>query len=198
MIDEQPDYLPLSYLNQFLYCPRRFWLMYVHGEMDINAPVLEGILRHERADRAGTNMSGDTKVMRRVYVWSDALRVAGYADFVEERAGVLMPVEHKRGRMGKWLNDEVQLCAQAICLEAQTSKPVPAGEVFYWGSRRRVRVEFTETLRAKTVETVEAVLGLLAAGVMPDPIANRAKCRDCSLAPICLPEEVLMLRGQDF
>lgn len=191
---ETPDFLPLSYLNQLLYCPRRFWLMYVHGEMDINAPVLEGILRHERADQAGTSVEGNKQVWRRVYVWSETLRVAGFADFIEVCEGTMMPVEHKRGRMGKWINDAVQLCAQALCLEERTGEPVPVGEVFYWGSRRRVRVEFDEALREKTVQTAKAVFALLAAGQLPDPTGNRAKCQDCSLAPICLPDEVLLLR----
>ncbi len=193
---ELPDYLPISYLNQFLYCRRRFWLMYVHAEMLVNAPVLEGILRHERADDAGVGWEGDRQVWRRVYVWSDALQVSGLADFVEARDDVLMPVEHKRGRMGKWVNDEVQLCAQAMCLEERTGRPVPAGEVFYWGSRRRVHVELTAELRAKTAQTAEAAFALLAEGLMPDPIEQLRKCHDCSLAPICLPQEVLMLRRQ--
>ncbi len=193
---EPPDFLPISYLNQYLYCRRRFWLMYVHGEMDINAAVLDGIFKHERANEAGVSWEGDRRVWRRVYMWSDRLRVAGLADFVEEREGVLCPVEHKRGRMGKWLNDEVQLCAQAICLEERTGTPVTMGEVFYWGSRRRVQVEFTEALRAQTAETAEAIFALLAAGRMPDPVDNRAKCRDCSMQPICLPEEVMLLRRE--
>ena len=124
-------------LNQLEYCERRFWLMYVQGEMEINAPVLEGIQQHERAHAGGVERDGETTIRRRVYLWSDRLRVAGFADVVEERAGELVPVEYKRGRIGRWLNDHIQLCAQAMCLEERTGKSVEQGAIFYRRSRRR-------------------------------------------------------------
>ena len=187
------DYLPISMLNQLEYCERRFWLMYVQGEMEINAPVLEGIQRHERAHTEGVERDGATTIRRRVYLWSDELRVAGFADLVEERAGELVPVEYKRGKMGRWLNDHVQLCAQAMCLEERTGRRVERGEIFYWRSRRRVAVAFTPELRARTEAAVARAFELVAAGQMPPPLDRRAKCRDCSLEGICLPREVLLL-----
>jgi len=188
-----PDYLPISMLNQLEYCERRFWLMYVHAEMAVNAPVLEGIQQHERAHTQGVERDGATTIHRRVYLWSDRLRVSGFADLVEEQAGELVPVEYKRGRMGRWLNDHVQLCAQAMCLEERTGQPVERGEIFYWRSRRRVAVEFTPELRARTEAAVARAFELLAAGQIPPPLERRAKCRDCSLEEICLPREVLLL-----
>jgi CRISPR-associated exonuclease Cas4 len=193
MEDNQLDYLPLSYLNQLEYCERRFWLMFVQGEMAINAAVLEGTQQHESAHTAGTNQDGAVVVRRRLYIWSDRLRVAGFADVVEEREGGLFPIEYKRGRMGRWLNDHIQLCAQALCLEERTSRPIDQGEIFYWGSRRRVRVELSTELRDKTKATVARAFELLAAGRLPKPLTQRAKCRDCSLEPICLPREVEIL-----
>jgi CRISPR-associated exonuclease Cas4 len=190
---ETPDYLPISMLNQLEYCERRFWLMYVHGEMAINVPVLEGIQQHERAHAGGVERDRETTVHRRVYLWSDRLRVTGFADLVEERAGELVPVEYKRGRMGRWLNDHIQLCAQAICLEERAERPVARGQIFYWRSRRRVTVEFTPELRARTASAVGRAFALLEAGHMPPPLDHRAKCRDCSLESICLPREVRLL-----
>jgi CRISPR-associated exonuclease Cas4 len=187
------DYLPISMLNQLLYCERRFWLMYVQGEMTVNAPVLEGIQQHERVHDGGAERDGDTTIRRRVYVWSDELRVCGFADLVEERGGVLRPVEYKRGRMGRWLNDRIQVCAQALCLEERTGQRVEEGEVFYWRSRRRVTVEITSGLRQRTRSAAARAFELLQQGVMPPPIDRRAKCRDCSLEEICLPREVQML-----
>ena len=128
---DQPDYLPISMLNQLEYCERRFWLMYVHSEMEVNAPVLEGIQQHERAHTGGLERDGETTIRRRVYLWSDRLRVVGFADVVEEREEELVPVEYKRGRMGRWLNDHLQLCAQAICLEERTGQLVQRGKIFY-------------------------------------------------------------------
>jgi CRISPR-associated exonuclease Cas4 len=190
---ELPDYLPISMLNQLEYCERRFWLMYVHGEMAINAPVLEGIQQHERAHTGGVEREGETTVHRRIYLWSDRLRVAGFADLIEEREGEFAPVEYKHGRMGRWLNDHIQLCAQAICLEERTERTVARGEIFYWRSRRRVAVEFTPELRARTEKAIARAFELLVEGQIPLPLDQRAKCRDCSLEEICLPREVILL-----
>jgi len=193
-----PDYLPISMLNQLEYCERRFWLMYVHGEMKINAPVLEGILQHERAHTSGVERDGETTVHRRVYLWSDRLRIAGFADLVEERDGEFTPVEYKRGRKEHRLNDLVQLCAQAICLEERTEQHIMQGEIFYWRSRRRATVEFTPELRTRTEKAIARAFELLAAGQIPPPLDRRAKCRDCSLETICLPREVLLLSKEQI
>jgi CRISPR-associated exonuclease Cas4 len=191
------DYLPISMLNQLLYCPRRFWYMHVLGEMEINAPVLEGTLQHEHAHEAGRkdDAGGDPVVYRRVMVWSDRLALSGFCDVVEVEASQLAPVEYKHGRQGRWANDEVQLCAQALCLEEMTGRAVAQGAIFYWGSRRRVAVPFDDALRARTEAAVAQARALLAAGCLPAPIAQRAKCRACSLEPICLPSEVERLAG---
>ena len=189
------DYLPLSYLNQFCYCPRRFWYMFVLGEMEENAAVLEGSLRHQRAHRPGVERDGDKVTHRRVWVHSDRLRLVGFADLVEEDGGRLVVVEYKRGKQGKWRNDQVQLCAQALCLEEMVGggRVADYGEIFYWRSRRRVRVAFTLELRGQTEQTVTQVFALLAAGQMPSHTQQRARCRGCSLEPICLPAEVTQL-----
>ncbi|MCI0396697.1 MAG: CRISPR-associated protein Cas4 [Chloroflexi bacterium] len=188
------DYLPLSYLNQLAYCPRRFWYMYVQGELAVNAPMLEGTLLHERAHRPGTETDPHGRTLhRRVWVWSERLNIAGFADLVEERDGALLPVEYKHGRQGRWDNDEIQLCAQALCLEEMTGRPVEQGEIFYWRSRRRVAVHFDQSLRQATEAAVTQAQALLAANAIPGPITDRRKCRQCSLQPICLPDEVVLL-----
>lgn len=194
---ESPDYLPLSYLNQLCYCPRRFWLMYCQSEMEINAVVLDGQNRHQNAHSPGQQTDKRGHATRSVYVWSDALRVAGIADFVEEKDGLLTPLEHKRGRMGKWANDHVQLCAQALCLEERTGRTIDQGEIFYWTNRRREVVRFDDALRRRTTEAIERAFALLAAGMFPAPIDNPAKCKDCSLEPICLPAETLALLAEE-
>lgn len=204
------DYLPISMLNQLEYCERRFWLMFVQGEMVVNAAVLDGTLRHERAHTAGREREGDKDVHRRVYVYSDVLRLVGFTDVLEEVNDQLVPVEYKRGRMGRWLNDHVQLCAQALCLEERLSGDrlsttesgknltvAPYGYIFYFGNRRRERVEFTAQLREQTRVSVARAFALLEAGKMPPPTEKRAKCRDCSLEPICLPREVNRLIAEE-
>ncbi len=191
MIEE--DYLPISMLNQLAYCPRRFWLMYVQGEMAINAAVQEGVYQHQRAHSGRRNQEDGDIIHRRLYVWSDRLRIIGFTDVVEERAGQLIPIEYKRGKMGKWLNDHIQLCAQAMCLEERTGRKIEQGAIFYWRSRRRVAVAFTPELKARTETVIQRAFQLLSAGQMPPPIDQYAKCRDCSLEAICLPREVQSL-----
>jgi len=180
-------------LNQLEYCPRRFWLMYVHGEMVENAPVLEGIFQHERVHTAGREMEDGKLKRRRVYVYSDRLRLAGFIDVLEEENGTLRPVEYKRGRQGRWFNDQVQLCAQALCLEERTGQTIEEGAIFYFRSRRQVVVRFTPELRAQTEASVARAFALLERGEIPPPTERRAKCRECSIEPICLPREVSQL-----
>lgn len=110
---------------------------------------------------------------------------------------MLVPLEHKRGRMGQWMNDHVQLCAQAMCLEERTGIEVLEGEIFYWGNRRRERVPINAELRERTTAVIEQAFGLLMNGQMPLPLDHAAKCRDCSLEPICLPRETLKLLKED-
>lgn len=204
MNPNQEDYLPISMLNQLEYCERRFYLMHVMGEMEVNAHVLEGTFRHEKAHTAGRESEGGVLTRRKVYVWSDELRIAGFADVVEELSspagrgaggeGVLIPVEYKKGRMGKWLNDHIQLCAQALCIAERTGAVTPKGYIFYFGSRHREEVEFTPELRQRTVQSIERAHQIVAAHRLPPPLENYNKCRDCSLEPVCLPREVKILR----
>src|SRR5262245_10547496 len=164
------DYLPLSYLNQLEYCERRFWLMLVEGEIAINAPMLDGIYRHQRTHESGQEQRGELVTHRQVYVWHERLRLAGLVDCVEDEAGRLQPVEHKRGKMGRWLNDHIQLCAQALCLEERLGQPIAKGYIFYWQNRRREQVVLTPELRARTEVAVEQAWKLLEAGQLPPPI----------------------------
>jgi len=189
------DYLPISMLNQLAYCPRRFWLMYVEGEMAVNVHVLEGILRHRRSHARERESLPEGERWRRVYLLSTRLRLVGYADLVERVEGQLIPVEYKKGRQGDWGNDQIQLCAEGLCLEERTGRPVLYGQLFYFGSRRRQRVDFTPELRQETEATVARAFDILRRGEPPERTERRSRCRGCSLEPICLPREVRQLVG---
>ena len=191
------DYLPLSYINQYAYCPRRFWYMYAQGEMVENVHVLRGVQNHERAHMPGyeTEPGGEVRVHRRVYVYSHRLYITGFCDLLEEHIdGRLVPVEYKQGRRGKWQNDQAQLCAQALCLEEVTGRSIEQGQIFYFGSRRRVMVAFTPLLRAQTVDLINAMHQAVALGELPPHTDKKARCRGCSLHEICLPEETRRLQ----
>jgi CRISPR-associated exonuclease Cas4 len=192
------EMLPLSYINQYAYCPRRFWYMYVEGEMIENAHVLRGVQNHERAHTPGyETMPSGVRIHRRVYVYSHALQITGFCDLLEEHDdGALVPVEYKQGKQGKWDNDEAQLCAQALCLEEMTGRQIYHGHIFYFGSRRRVTVAFTPDLRAQTIETIEAMQRTLALELIPAHTEKQVRCRGCSLYELCLPQETQQLSTQ--
>lgn len=196
---EETDYLPISHLNAFVYCPRRFYIEYVLGEMDVNEHVLEGRLRHSTSDAGKAEREGSELKRRRVYVSSNVLNLVGFVDVVEEErtsdgGAVLRPVEYKKGRLGRWAGDRVQLCAQAMCLEEATGQVIDHGFVFYFASRRRERVQFTRELREQTLEAIRHCFELAGSGVAPPPLDKPSKCRDCSLESLCLPGEVRLLR----
>src|SRR5258708_5130099 len=206
MSDEtELDMLSISYLNTLEYCPRCFYYECALGEGIENADMVEGKMLHKISDSGQTSTGDGVKTLRRVWVWSDRLRLSGFADVVEEQGGRLRPIEYKKGKGGPWLNDQVQLCAQALCLEEMLSTCIPCGSVFYFGSAHREEVMFTEELRQHTEETVQLAFALLERGELPLPLVGKQatatslpdlhpKCRGCSLEPLCLPREVLALR----
>ncbi len=191
------DLLPLSYINQYAYCARRFWYMYVQAEMVENVHVLRGVLNHERADTPGYEAgAAGVTVHRRVYVYSHRLSITGFCDLLEEdEAGALFPVEYKQGRQGQWHNDQAQLCAQALCLEEMTGRSIQQGAIFYFGSRRRVEVDFSPALRQETEALVDAMQRLLALEILPPHTQVRQRCRGCSLIDVCLPDETRQLQS---
>lgn len=195
-ISSQPDYIPLAMINALAYCPRRFGYEFLQAEMLLNEHVVEGTLRHQGVDLGGTAWAGEAVQQRRVYVWSDRLRLAGFCDLVEERGGQVYPVEYKKGRPGRWSSDHAQLCGQALCLEERMGVAIARGAIFYFAVRRREVVEFTAALRAEVERLAAEAQHLVARGTLPPPIDNRAKCRDCSLHPLCLPDEVRLLNDR--
>lgn len=187
------DPVPISALNHYDYCPRRCYLIHVMGEFRENPYTVEGDLLHEAAPRMRTKR-GEFLQLRRVYIYSHRHNLIGFADLVEERAGKLYPVEYKRGRKGDWKNDQLQLCAQALCLEEMTGKVITRGYIYYAASQHRKEVEFTEELRAYTLRIIGEVRMLLQGRLKPEAIYTK-RCRGCSLYPICLPKEAERLRA---
>jgi CRISPR-associated exonuclease Cas4 len=192
------EYLPISALNALEYCPRRFYYEHVLGEMIINEHVLEGTLKHETSSSGEKRWDDEGLLLRRVYVFSDVLKISGFADVVQidpADSARVTPIEYKKGKMGQWLNDHIQLCAQALCLEERTSVSISEGIVFYFGSRRRQTVTLDRPLREMTREAIARAHSLRQSGSIPEPVENLNKCRDCSLEPMCLPREVQMLNA---
>src|SRR5439155_7910200 len=96
MNPSQVEILPISSLNALEYCPRKFYYQFVQGEMLVNEYVLEGILAHQRVHQAGTSTTRDSGIQTtQLYLYSETLHISGFADVVQERSGVLIPVEYK-------------------------------------------------------------------------------------------------------
>lgn len=157
-------------------------------DFEDNIHTSRGTAEHERVDAVRHEMAEGRRMETALPLWCERLGLVGKADAVEFLAdGTPYPVEYKHGARKKWLNDDLQLAAQALCLEEMTGKPVPKGAIYHHSSRRRREVNITETLRRQVEETVVAVRALLESGVLPAPL-NDARCRECSLKEICQPE----------
>lgn len=193
--------IPISSLNALEYCPRSFYYQVVQGEMLVNEFVLEGKLAHERVHQPGTHMTAEGEFeTTSLYLYSETLHLTGFTDVVEERAGMVFPVEYKHGHQGNWLNEHLQLCAQALCLEERRpgKPPISHGYIYYIASRRRVQIPFTPQLRARTMAAIAKAFQVAAMETPPPPLSGAltARCPPCSLLPLCLPEEVRLLRSK--
>ena len=197
----QVEMLPISSLNALEYCPRKFYYQFVQGEMLVNEFVLEGTLAHQRVHQAGTHTTAEGEIQTtQLYLYSEALHISGFADVVQERSGVLLPVEYKHGSQGNWLNEHIQLCAQALCLEERQpgKPPIAYGYIYSVASGRRVKVPFTPQLRARTKAAIAQAFKVAALETPPPPLSGElaARCPPCSLFPLCLPEEVRLLQAR--
>jgi len=195
---------PLSAINQFLYCPRRAYLIHMEGVFEDNEHTLLGDQAHEHVDFPGYEQRAGWTLLRALPVFSDTLGLSGKADLVEihrDASGAIFdarPIEYKKGPKRKFTNDDAQLCAQALCLEEMFGINIPAGAIYHVKSERRAEVVFDETLRAKTHETIRRLHSLLSTedvertlstgnAALPSAIL-RPQCDGCSLHEICLPE----------
>ncbi len=181
------DYIPIAALNQYAYCPHRCWRMFCAGEFIDNQYTLEGTGLHDRVHTLGSNQREETWQVRAVWLKSDRYGLIGKSDLIEESDGQLYPVEYKRGHRGEFGNDELQVCAQALCLEDMTGKHVTQGFIYYAQSHQRQPVEILEPLRAEAIAMIGAVRQLLHTGRMPAPV-YMPRCRGCSLYSSCLPQ----------
>jgi CRISPR-associated exonuclease Cas4 len=182
------DSLPLSLLNDFLYCPRRAALKAIEGWWGENEHTVIGTLAHEHADLPGYEVARGVTLLRALPVWSERLGLSGKCDIVERHAdGSLVPVEYKKGRRRTFENDDAQLCAQALCLEEMLGSAVRKGAVFHAQSRRRREVEFDSALRSLTERAIADLHALVDSSAVP-PALFKPACEECSLYTLCLPK----------
>ena len=204
-------------VNEFQYCPRLAYLEWVQGEWADSADTVEGRQVHRRVDRrrgtppspadAPDEPAGDTAdEPARIHVHSlelssERLGLVAKLDLAEFEGRRAIPVDYKRGKRphvahGAYEPERVQLCVQALLLEEHGYES-PEGMLYFAASRERVRVDFDDELRATTHQAAAGLRLMAMGGAMPPPLENSPKCPRCSLAPICLPDEVHYLRKQE-
>ena len=178
--------VPVSAIEHFVYCQRQCALIHCDGVWADNAHTVRGSRSHRRVDSGQHRQERGRYVLRAIPLWSEALGLSGQADAVELERGQVRPVEYKSGvRHGSAA--DLQLCAQALCLEEMLGVDVPEGFVWYGGPRRRVRVDFTSAMRCEVVEIVGQIRDQLVGGVLP-AAPNDQRCEECQLRHHCLPE----------
>lgn len=193
---QDADPIPLSALQHWAYCPRQCALIHLEQAFDDNVHTLRGNALHARVDQPELRQERGLRVERALPLWHDGLGLIGKADAVEFAPdGTACPVEYKQGSRNKAADiaacDELQLAAQAVCLESMTGRPVAEGALFYASSKRRRVVVIDAALRQRVAEATAAVRCLLDAGRLPPPLhGERAqqRCRGCSLRARCQPE----------
>jgi len=192
MMDDE-NLIPISALQHYLYCPRQCALIHLEQQWAENRQTAEGRLLHQRADLPKMQQRRDVRTVTAMPLLSLELGITGKADVVEFHRDAAsgkesaFPVEYKRGRPKAHRADEVQLCAQALCLEAMLGRPVSTGALFYGQTRRRKDVAFDPALRRLTCETIDATRAMLASGQTPTARYEARRCDACSLLDLCQP-----------
>jgi CRISPR-associated exonuclease Cas4 len=190
---ETDDFVMLSALQHYSYCPRQCALIHEEQSFADNLHTARGNAVHALVDLAGYELRAGVRIERALPLVSERLGLVGKADIVEFLAeGTPYPIEYKHGPRRQRTHDEIQLAAQALCLEEMTGHPVPLGAIYHASSHRRREVSITAELRQLVVDTTIAIRALLQSGQMP-PAVNDARCRECSLIDLCQPQ---ILAGQ--
>ena len=208
----EEDFLPLSALQHFAFCPRQFALIHIEQQWAENFRTMDGHLMHERAHDTGlTEKRGDLLISRGMAVYSRELGVTGACDVVEfhraadgvplhGREGLWqpVPVEYKRGKPRDGDEaDAMQLCAQAMCLEYMLGCIIPQAFLYYGEPARRTAVRLDETLRERMQTLAQEAHACYARRYTPRP-KPAARCKACSLANLCLPRLARTASAQDY
>ena len=197
---DDPDPIPLSALQHWAYCPRQCGLIHLEQAFDDNLHTQRGQAVHALVDQPGMELRKGLRIERALPVWHDTLGLIGKADVVEfEPDGTPYPVEYKHGSRRKAADiaacDDLQLAAQALCLEAMTGRSVRMGAIYYASSRRRREVNITPVLRDQVADTVRAIRQMQATATLPPPTTDVRRCKGCSLCDRCQPEALARLHA---
>ena len=193
----EEDYLQLSGLQHFAFCRRQWALIHIENQWAENYRTVDGHLMHEHVhDPTSRESRGDRLTVKGLAVHSTELGISGQCDAVEfyrdstgvplrDREGLWLPypVEYKRGKPKEHSADELQLCAQAMCLEEMLCCTVPEGALYYGEPRRRTVVSFTPELRGQVRDSLSEMHELYRRRYTPKVKPSKA-CNACSLKDI--------------
>ena len=190
----EDDLLPVSALQHLLFCERQCALIHIEQAWSENLFTAQGRILHEKVHSETAERRKDIRVEYGMPLRSLRIGLAGKADVIEfhrrqDGSWQPFPVEYKRGRKKPDNRDNVQLCAQALCLEEMLRVSIPCGAIYYGKERHRTDVEFDEALRKETEETAARLRRLIDSGRTPPPVYEE-KCDTCSLIGICLPKTI--------
>lgn len=186
--------IPVSAIQHYAFCPRQYALIHIEQVWEDNLYTERGHRAHKKVHQpAGVTREG-VRVEYGLTIWSERLGLIGQADVVEFPDGVPYPVEHKVGPRKHRKADELQLTAQAICLEEMFGVEVPKGALYYRRSHRRREVVFTRELRHEIEQVVSEIRELLESRRLPPPLGDN-RCRHCSLYDACMPQAAKLMEG---
>lgn len=200
---EVPDLIPARMLSEFVYCPRLCYIEWIDGEFVDNEDTVDGRFQHRRVDAEAEKIQdgGDefeTVHARSVSLDSPKVGVTCRIDLLEGEGKRVTPVEYKRGRApdipeGAYEPDRVQLCAQGLVL-LENGFQCDQGVVYFVRSKKRVQIAFDKALQQRTRDLISDLRKAALKKEMPPPLQDSPKCNRCSLAGICLPDEVNLLQ----
>ncbi len=195
MFDED-QLLPISALQHWLYCARQCALIHLEQVWAENKFTAEGLVLHHKAHEGPDESKAGVRITRSLSVRSLVLGISGQCDIVEFHPdGRVVPVEYKRGKPKSHHADEVQLCAQALCLEEMLGVTISNGCLFYGEKRRRTLVEFDSPLRQLVEETIVALHAMIDSRETPMAAYQAKRCDACSLIELCQPKALRFKRG---
>ena len=180
------DYIPIAALNHYYYCPHRYWRMFCASEFQENQYTIDGTTLHDRVHTLNQLHLEETWQIRAIWLKSQEYQLIGKADLIEVENKDIYPVEYKRGRKGEWVNDELQVVAQALCLEEMTNTRIDRGYIYYAKTHQRQEVSIDEKLRNEAINTIKNIQEIINTGKIPKPVYGK-KCKGCSLYSVCLP-----------
>lgn len=197
---DESEYLPLSWLSQISYCPRRAGLLLNERVWEESSDTAKGRAEHERVHTQRIEKRGDRVKLYEFTVYSDSLELLGKCDCIEANKSEngchipavdfpvqLYPIEYKHGIVRDEEEYKIQLCAQAMCLEEMFDTEIPEGALFFISSHRRLEIVLDESLRQQTRKLANELHEIRKKLLVPDAVYS-AKCRKCSLKELCMPK----------